>query len=242
MAGRFGSALQSSAAINFIKLILTIFNFIFLASGVAILGLGIWMHVELFRYIQLTTVYYESAPYVLIGIGSGIVIIASFGCMCTIKGHGRLLYLFSAILMMVFVVELATAIAAFAYRSTIEEGFSRGLSKAIEEYDTDSEKREAIDGIQKRLKCCGNDSYMDWLGKEESKVPQSCCKVKNCDTANKEEIYAEGCYLKVSSFMRSNFTMIGSIAIGFAFLQLLGALLSCCLGKNINKAKYEQVD
>ena len=58
----------------------------------AVLALGIWMKVELYLYMELTDVYYSEAPYVLIGVGAGIIIIGSLGCCCTVKGTPFLLY------------------------------------------------------------------------------------------------------------------------------------------------------
>jgi tetraspanin-7 len=247
MAGRIGSTLQSSPAVTCMKLLLTIFNFIFWISGIAILALGIWMKYQLYMYMELTTIYYDAAPYILIGVGSFIVVIGSFGCMCTIKGHSCLLYVFSLILMLVFIVELATAISAFVYKAKLSEGFQGGLSAAMDNYSHEKEKKDAVDGIQSTLKCCGSASYSDWYKINWTgeglvpKVPSSCCIEKNCDRTGVEDIHTEGCFKKLSSFMESNFLMIGGIAVGFAFLQLFGALLACCLAKNINRAKYEQM-
>lgn len=247
MAGRIGSNLQSTPAVTCIKLLLTTFNLIFWVSGVAILGLGLWMKMELYMYMELTTVYFDAAPYILIGVGSGIIIIGSLGCLCTVKGHSCLLYLYSLILLLVFIVELSTAVSAFVYRAKLEDGFSSGLSTAMSDYHTDVEKRHAVDGIQAGLKCCGKDKYEDWFNVDWTgnglmeKVPSSCCIQKPCNGTDDKNVYQEGCFVKLSTFMQSNFTLIGGVAIGFAFLQLFGALMSCCLAKNINKAKYEQM-
>ncbi|ESO01092.1 hypothetical protein HELRODRAFT_185730 [Helobdella robusta] len=246
MSNRAKSTFQSSAATNFLKILLTIFNFVFLASGVAILGLGLWMHFELYRYMQLTTVYYDAAPYILVSIGMAIILIGCLGCMCTIKGHGRWLYLFTAFLIMIFILEVSTAISAFVYRDTIKRGFSEGMLLAMEEYMEDPEKQAAIDGIQSKLRCCGYNSHEDWsnytITHGHIPVPKSCCKVKKCDTTDPEAIYVKGCFERVSAFMRSNFSMIGGIAAGFGLVQLLGAVISCCLSRNINKHRYEQME
>lgn len=247
MAGRIGSTLHTSPVATCTKLLLTLFNIVFWLSGVAILGLGIWMKVELYMYMELTTVYCEYAPYVLIGIGCSIVVIGSLGCLCTIRGHSCLLYVFSIILMLVFIVESATAIAAFVYEKKLSDGFKSGLTEAMNQYKDNEEKMDAVDGIQSALKCCGSASYKDWYNIEWSKkgkmdsVPHSCCIKKGCDGSAVDEIYQEGCFEKLSTFMQTNFLMIGGVAIGFAFLQLFGALLACCLAKNINRAKYEQM-
>ena len=38
-------------------------------SGLAILALGIWMKVQLHIYMELTTIYFDAAPYILIAVG-----------------------------------------------------------------------------------------------------------------------------------------------------------------------------
>jgi tetraspanin-7 len=242
------------------KLLLALFNFVFWVSGVAVLALGVWMKVDLYIYMELTSVYVDFAPYILIGVGAGIIIFGSFGCLCTMKGHGRLLYIYATILILVFVVELATAGATFFYRSKVEEGFGSGLETAMKHYATDKDKMAAVDGLQSTLKCCGKNRFeewykLNWSGAElVDRVPSTCCisaagqakegqaPAATCDTSSVTDIYTEGCYTKLTSFMNSNFNLIGGVAIGFAFLQLLGAILTCCLARNINKARYEQVD
>ena len=57
------------------------------------LALGIWTKVQLYIYMELCTVYYKEAPYIMIGVGAFIVLVGSFGCCCTIKGQSALLYL-----------------------------------------------------------------------------------------------------------------------------------------------------
>lgn len=67
----------------------------FQLSGIAILALGIWTKVDLHVYVELSTVYYKEAPYILIGVGAVIVLVGSLGCCCTFKGKSVLLYLVS---------------------------------------------------------------------------------------------------------------------------------------------------
>jgi tetraspanin-7 len=255
MAGRIGSTLSSTPAVTCIKILLTVFNFIFWISGVAILAIGVWMKLELYMYMELTDLYYSHAPWVLIGIGGGIILIASLGCCCTVKGKPALLYVYATFLVIIFIAELAFSISMFLYRGKLEEGFKTGLKDAMDKYKAgdDTEETKAIDNLQKRLMCCGSDSFSDWFTKDwdgtgaSKKVPKSCCRVDEKDCKNTglsdatDDIYTEGCNNKLTLFMQSNFGIIGGVAIGFSFLQLFGALFACCLAKNINKAKYEQV-
>lgn len=209
--------------------------------------------------MQLSSVYYKEAPYILIGVGAVITLVGSFGCCCTFRGNSPLLYLYSTFLVLVFIIELSCGVAGFVYKSKMETGFSEGLDSSIQKYGLELEPTKAWDGLQDKLHCCGKTDYTDWFATPWEKtqvnktniVPQSCCigdvsKCVNHDLPSKlanqtYSIYTEGCYHTVTNFMQKNMALIGGVALGISFFQLLGAALACCLAKNINKAKYEQV-
>jgi tetraspanin-7 len=54
-------------------------------------------------------------------------------------------------------------------------------------------------------------------------------------------IMLQGCFNKVVYFLNGNIGLVGGSAVGVAFFPLVGMILACCLAKNINKAKYEQM-
>jgi hypothetical protein len=64
-------------------------------TGIAILAVGIWMVVELYKYMELSTEFSVTAPYVLIGTGALIILVGSLACCCTVKGQPMLLYVVS---------------------------------------------------------------------------------------------------------------------------------------------------
>lgn len=51
------------------------------------------MEVELYKYMEMSTEFSGTAPYVLIGIGALIILIGSLACCCTVKGQPVLLYI-----------------------------------------------------------------------------------------------------------------------------------------------------
>ena len=75
------------------------------------------------------------------------------------------------------------------------------MRDAIKKYPNDKvgSIKKAVDDIQSKLfKCCGADSYKDWVnmtvkGWPNNTVPQSCCKGKTCNNKNiyghENEIY-----------------------------------------------------
>lgn len=68
-------------------------NFVFQITGIVILAIGIWMQVELYKYLELSTEFSGTAPYVLIGTGALIILVGSLACCCTVKGQPALLYM-----------------------------------------------------------------------------------------------------------------------------------------------------
>lgn len=246
-----GRRLQTVAAVTCMKTLLMVFNVIFWFTGIGILVAGIWMKVDLYKYMNLTTNDTSAIAYVLIGTGAVIIVIGTLACCCTAKGVPALLHLYSAFLMVVFVVELSAGISGYAYRSKLGAGFQQGLNKSLIQYKSDQDIRQIVDRLQSTLKCCGKDNYKDWFSTPwangTKSVPESCCKVsldvcKHRDMGlEPTDIYESGCYSTVVNFVDSNIGAIGGTALGFAFFQLIGVFLSCCLAKHINKAKYEQV-
>jgi len=151
------------------------------------------------------------------------------------------LYLYGGFLALIFVLEIGAGVSIFAYRNKLMQGFDKGLTQSIENYRTEKHEKVAeFDAIQAALHCCGNHNYNDYLNLRMP-VPPACCIEPNCDTANFDKIYDQGCYDKVIGFLDSNISTVAGVAIGIAFFPLVGLILSCCLAKVANKAKYEQM-
>ncbi|XP_074029918.1 tetraspanin-7 isoform X2 [Leptinotarsa decemlineata] len=201
------------------------------------------MEVELYKYMEMSTEFCGTAPYVLIGTGSLIIVIGSFACCCTVKGQPVLLYVYGAFLAIVFVLEFGAGISIFAYRSKLTEGFDKGLTQAMMNYRNDSAHlAEDFDLMQETLQCCGNEKPTDWLNLIPAQpIPTSCCIRENCDTEMPDQIFSQGCYRKIVDFLNANIGIVAGVALGIAFFPLIGVILSCCLASIINKTKYEQM-
>lgn len=51
------------------------------------------MQLELHKYLELSSDFSNSAPYVLVATGILIFVVGSLACFCTLKGQPALLYL-----------------------------------------------------------------------------------------------------------------------------------------------------
>ena len=62
-------------------------------SGIFLLVMGVWLQVELHKYVELSPDFSATAPYVLVGTGLLILFLATLACCCTIKEQPILLYI-----------------------------------------------------------------------------------------------------------------------------------------------------
>ncbi|XP_028137745.1 tetraspanin-6-like isoform X2 [Diabrotica virgifera virgifera] len=227
----------------FLKSYLLMINAFVLVSGIIILAIGIWVEVELYKYMEMSTAFNRTAPYVFIVTGLLIILVGSFACCCTVKGQPILLYIYGVFLAVIFILELGAGISIFTYRAKLTDGFDKGLTQAMQNYLNDSAHlAQDFDLMQETLHCCGNHQPRDWLDLPHPQpIPQSCCIQDNCTTEKEDQIYSQGCYTKIIEFLNGNVGIVAGAAVGIAFFPLIGVILSCCLAKVINKAKYEQM-
>lgn len=236
--------LETVATMTCMKTLLMLFNFLFLASGILILCIGIWMKIQLEDYVGMGMEDNGAALSALACLGVFITLASTFACYCTTRGHPALLYLYGAFLAVVAILELGAGASVYAYRTCLNKKFDQGLNESMTVYGRDEMKTSHIDSIQANLHCCGNRGYTDWLNMTPQKdIPTSCCKVEKniCDTSDANEIFTQGCYTRVLDLIKGNIGLVAGTAIGVALFPLIGVFLACCLASNINKAKYEQV-
>ncbi|KOC62827.1 Tetraspanin-6 [Habropoda laboriosa] len=240
--------LETVAMMACLKTLLMLFNCIFWIFGILMLCIGIWMQVQLRNYVDMNSEGSEAesraALLAIASLGAIVTLTATLACCCTTRGHPALLYLYGAFLAVVALVELGVGASIYAYRTNLNEKFDTNLNDTMAVYGQDARKTSYIDTIQYTLQCCGNRCYTDWLNMYPPKaIPLSCCKVatETCDTNDTDDIYTQGCYTRMMDCIVGNIGLVAAIAIGVAFLPLVGVFLACCLASNINKVKYEQV-
>ncbi|KAJ8266510.1 hypothetical protein GJAV_G00131270 [Gymnothorax javanicus] len=244
--------LQTKPVITCLKTFLISYSLIFWLTGVILLAVGVWGKVNLEAFFSLATDKSTNAPYVLIGTGAIIVIFGLFGCFATCRGSPWMLKMYATFLTLVFLAEIIAGVSGFLFRHEIKAILADSYQNAINTYNGTSPRSNAVDTIQRSLKCCGMTNYTDWTNTEYFKdngIPVSCCRENvNCTVevlkdVNKaaEEVYKVGCFAHMTSVMESNLGIIAGISFGIAFFQLIGVFLACCLSRYITNNQYEMV-
>ncbi|XP_056418150.1 CD63 antigen [Hyla sarda] len=225
-----------------VKYLVFLFNFLFWICGCALIGLGIFVLVEM-NNPQLFKNVSSGAPVVIIAVGVIIFFISFFGCCGAARENYCMVTTFAVLLVLIFLVEIAAAIAGYVYRNQLQNIFTDSFMDGMRNYQNSTDVQKAIDDLQRNSQCCGANNYTDWYKFEPFKtpphVPTSCCIVNatGCDT-DPSKIYSVGCVPTIEALMRKSIGIIAGVALGIAFFEVLGIIFACCLMKGI-RSGYE---
>ncbi|XP_076451071.1 CD9 antigen-like [Babylonia areolata] len=238
------------------RLLLISFNFIFWLSGVAILGVGIWILVDpnLQDYLDVIHVsdeeYFKKAAYILLAFGAFVFLVGFCGCCGAIRNSKCLLGFYIFFLVIVFAGELAAGILAAVYKDEIIKEFDEGLAKTIKnDYETSA---GPWDAVQKELECCGGLGPSDydnstWQNAQSNnaKIPLSCCVLSNDQPVNaancqslSSDFHQKGCKDQLVDWVEDHSVILIGVGCGIAALQIFGLVFAICLCRSLNREKY----
>jgi hypothetical protein len=181
---------------SLIKIVLFVFNFLWLLLGSAILYLGIRV---LLKYNNdIANVIKETpshAAIVLISAGGVIFLISFLGCCGAIRESYCMLNTYSGLILLCLVAQGVGAYLALKYHYDLEKYAQKGVQSALEAYEWDKTGNDpankAINQFQKELQCCGAKDRHDWDSikkpdTDKDLYPPSCCKTeKEADVRGK---------------------------------------------------------
>ncbi|KAG8585822.1 hypothetical protein GDO81_005161 [Engystomops pustulosus] len=228
-----------------VKYLVFIFNFLFWICGCALIGLGIYVLVQMHNPQLFKNASTSGAPIVIIAVGVIIFFISFFGCCGAAKENYCMVTTFAVLLVLIFLVEIAAAIAGYVYRNQLQNAFTDSITDGMSKYSTSNDTAKAIDDMQKDLHCCGATNYTDWTKydpfKGKTQVPDSCCRKisLNCGVnPTNDTIYTVGCVQEIETVLKKNIGIVAGVALGIAFFEVLGIVFACCLMKGI-RSGYE---
>ncbi|XP_074710095.1 CD63 antigen [Strix uralensis] len=228
-----------------VKFLVFVFNFIFWVCGVALIAIGIYAQVALGKALVVSTASASSSPLAILVLGVIIFFISFFGCCGAWKESYCMVTTFAVLLSIIFLVEIAAAIAGYVFKDKVRSVLEEGLWDAMRKYGEDKPSTEAVDELQKDFTCCGANNYTDWATIERFKVnntvPRSCCRVNttSCNVRpSPATVYEKGCLESIEAWMKKNILVVAAVALGIAFFEILGIIFACCLMKGI-RSGYE---
>lgn len=218
---------------GFVKYLLFAFNAIFVLCGIALIAVG----AVVLTALSPQKPFYEGylgAPVAIVVLGVFVFVLAFLGCCGAIRENYHMIMAFSVLLTIILICELGAAIAAYAYRSKIENAIRTEANKSIKQYRNNTDVQHLWDDIQSSLHCCGANSTADY----EDKLPQSCCPDKPED-CNPSKAYKRNCCDVLLEKFNEKIVYVGVTGIIICFIEVVGIVFGCCLAKAIRK--YEVV-
>ncbi|CAH8490115.1 unnamed protein product [Schistosoma margrebowiei] len=206
---------------GFLKTSLFIMNTICLLCSVALIGTGVYIQVKFSQYGDNLHNVWQALPITIIIIGAVVLIVSFLGCCGAIKENVYMLYLYSFLLVVLLVSELAIPIVAFVYRQEIDERLEKSMTSAIN--NPTKEVTLFMDLIQSSFQCCGVKSSEDYT----KGAPKSCKK--------DGKVFKEGCVSVFAAFLKRNLIIIACVAFGVCFLQFLTVIITWFMVHQIKK-------
>ncbi|NXK42701.1 CD63 protein, partial [Piprites chloris] len=228
-----------------VKFLVFFFNFIFWVCGVALIAIGIYAQVALGKALVVSSGSSAGTPVAILVLGVIIFFISFFGCCGAWKESYCMVTTFAVLLSIIFLVEIAAAIAGYVFKDKVRSVLNEGLQEAMNEYGEDPAVTEELDDLQRNFNCCGAINYTDWANIKQFQandtVPRSCCRV-NTTTCNVHPspatVYEKGCLQSIEGWMKKNILVVAAVALGIAFFEILGIIFACCLMRGI-RSGYE---
>jgi len=228
-----------------IKYILFVFNLIFYLAGIVLIVAGALVQTMFRDYFVFFGGQFNAAAILLIIVGIIVFFIGFFGCCGAYKENHCMLMTFTVLLGIVFILEVAAAIAAKILNNELRQLVRNKMNDAIVNYQP-GKSAQVWNKTQEKLHCCGSVNYTDWKNNpglsNTSSVPDSCCKTVSPDCGkgtlsdpDPTQIYHDGCANTLIGMAEKNIVIIGVVALVLAFIQIVGIIIACCLAAAIRK-------
>jgi len=193
------------------KCILIFLNTIFLASGLFLLGAGIWFLVDpyILYYLNIADLggsgnLATNIAYATLAIGGVMFIVSFFGCFGACCGNHCMLYSYATLMVLVICGQIALGVLALVNKSFVNDTLEESMQIFVQQEYLGAEETaisKSWDYLQIDLECCGavnRDDYNSsrWLEEKAEPGwywPRTCCVLSNEDPLDPELVDEAGC-------------------------------------------------
>ncbi|TNM91599.1 hypothetical protein fugu_019979 [Takifugu bimaculatus] len=213
-------------AMQCIKYLMFIFNFLFWLAGTGVLAVGLWLRFDsrtagLFEQTDSPTVFFTGV-YILIAAGALMMVVGFLGCCGAIKESPCMLGLFFLFLLLIFAVEVAAGIWGLSNKDTVVNETTDFYKEMYNNYKTTKQDalKETLRLIHFGLNCCGP------TGTVLDGVKDICPKKEGL-----EVFVTTNCPSAIKEMFDSKLHIIGGVGIGIGIIMIFGMIFSmmlCC--------------
>jgi len=221
---------------SFIKYIIFFFNFLLAFTGLALIGIGAYVHIEANSYLDFLSTSYVNTPIVFIVIGVILFVVSFFGCCGSLFENRCMIYTYVSLLIVILLAEVGAGISAYLLQDNLTTEIPKQMTLSMVNYGKPGYGGVTTtwDFVQKNLKCCGVSDYKDWEATLQTNLPASCCSGPSCNVDN---VYPEGCLSMVESVLVQDIHLVAVGGIAIAFIQFIMIIFSCCIGQRTGRSR-----
>jgi len=209
-----------------VKYLMFIFNFLFWLIGCIILSLGIWMLVDRNTFQAAPGAdFIQVGPYILIAVGSIILIVGFLGCCGSIRESQCMLATFFVFLVIIFAILVTCGIILIVKRKdlgvTIDD-----YKNAVDNY-SEEKYRLFVDTVNTVYECCGYKNGISDFDSYPNK-PAGCTKP---DASPVTEICSAELFESKHDTIKQHAFIVGLACLGIGVVLILGMMFSmmlCC--------------
>lgn len=223
-----------------VKYMIFVINFMFLLTAILVVTVGTAIGTIFGDFEDFIDSHFFSPAHLLVAIGVIMMFVSIFGCIGAIKESTAMINIYGVLLAIVFILEVAAAISAFALQGQVKEMVRRTINESMASYNGNPNVAQSVDFMQRVLECCGVESYEDWkfflpnvTGNIE--LPESCCLPSTLEESCNP--YEYGCYDRLQWVVSQSAALIATGATTVAFVQILGSICAFMLARTIRRTK-----
>ncbi|XP_045773454.1 23 kDa integral membrane protein-like [Maniola jurtina] len=210
-----------------VKYILFFANLFFALAGLALLGLGVAVQLQVAQVEDVLkgSPVFQLTPIGAIVLGCIVFVVAFFGCCGAIRESNCMLITYAIFMIVLMVLKIALATLIFVKQDQLLDDIPTWLAEAF------AKDRQGFMEIQQSFSCCGvtgPESYLNVM------LPESCCAGTPCTIVNAHP----GCNKVLSEFFKTFGLAIGVVAIVVVAVELVAVVFGLCLANHVrNKSR-----
>lgn len=222
-------------------------NVLFMIAGFTLLGFGIFLNVSKKLDIALSphlntnilgANVLRDVGQILIVFAVFTILLSSFGCLGAVFKNRCFLYMYTVILTLLILAELAACIVVLSSHRAVRDSYYSGFREFFNEAQANNhtDQKQIFEEMQRRFECCGANNVTDYY-KGGYPVPASCHR----DDDIFQEIFDCGCAQAALDWLWNQFPVIGGVLGGVLLMEIFGVVSAVALAVAVSHTRYEKM-
>jgi len=168
------------------KIILIIYNIIFLLTGIALIAVGVWLFVSgtipgliTLTYNGTDSALFRNSAILLIAMGVFVIVVSVLGFVGAILENTIMLGIYIGLLIIIFCVEIAGGVLAIVFKDQIVYSLTTTLANALAPQLNQSSSTHYYNLNANGTVCYTSDEGYAW---DYVQITFSCCGIENGNT------------------------------------------------------------